>query len=91
MNNKIKLEFDSKPVTKCLCPSTCSYVCTHAQMDRQPENIMPIYTQGEVTVTKLSPFCGYNVTQCVALMGKDLLCYSNKTESSDLRKCPYDH
>ena len=86
MNNKIKLEFDSKPVTKCLCPSTCSYVCTHAQMDRQPENIMPI-----VTVTKLSPFGGYNVTQCVALMGKDLLRSSNKTESSDLRKCPYDH
>ena len=24
-------------------------------------------------------------------MGKDLLPYSNKIESSDLRKCPHDH
>jgi len=27
----------------------------------------------------------------VKLNGEDLLCYSNKTESVSLRKCPYDH
>ena len=29
--------------------------------------------------------------QCVELNGEDLSCYSNKTESVSLRKCPYDH
>ena len=40
------------------------------------------YTLGEVTsqsiVTIRSPFCGYNLAQCVDLMGEDLPCYSNK-------------
>jgi len=27
----------------------------------------------------------------VELRGADLVCYSNKTESVGLRKCPYDH
>jgi len=31
------------------------------------------------------------MTQCVELMVEDLLRYSNKTESSDLRQCPYDN
>ena len=25
------------------------------------------------------------------LRGEDLVCYSNRTESAGLRKCPYDH
>ena len=37
------------------------------------------------------PFCGYNMTQRVELMGEDLLRYSDKIESSDLRQCPCDH
>jgi len=45
----------------------------------------------ESTVTKLSSFCGYNMTLCMELMGEDLLRYSNKIKSSDLRQCPYDH
>jgi len=32
-------------------------------------------------VTTRSPFCGHNTTQRVELKGKDLLRYSNKTES----------
>jgi len=31
------------------------------------------------------------MTQCVELMGEDLLRYSNKIESSDLRQFPNDH
>jgi len=42
-------------------------------------------------VTIGSPFCGYSRTYYVKLNGEDLLCYSNKTESVSLRKCPYDH
>jgi len=45
----------------------------------------------ESMVTELTPFCRYNMTQCVELIGEDLLCYSNKTESGDLRQCPHDH
>jgi len=42
-------------------------------------------------VTKLSPFCGYNMTKCAELVDEDLLRYSTKIESSDLRQCPSDH
>ena len=47
----------------------------------------------ESIVTIRSPFCGYNMTQCVELNGEDLSCYSNETESvrPSLTKCPYDH
>jgi len=31
------------------------------------------------------------MTQRVELMGEDLLRYSDKIESSDLRQCPCDH
>ena len=41
-------------------------------------------------VTRRSPFCGYNTTQCVRLNGEGLPCDSNKIESVCLRKCPYD-
>jgi len=45
----------------------------------------------ETMVTKLSPFCEYNMTQSVELMGENLLRYSIKTKSGDLRQCRYDH
>ena len=45
----------------------------------------------ECSVTIRSPFCGYDTTQCVELNGEDLSCYSNKTQSVSLRKCPYVH
>jgi len=38
-----------------------------------------------------SPHLIYNTTQCVEWKGEYLYCYSNKTESVVLRKCPYDH
>jgi len=44
----------------------------------------------ESMVTIRSPFCGYDMTQCVELNGEELSCYSNKIESVSLRKCPYD-
>ena len=40
-------------------------------------------------ITKRSPFCGYNTTQCVELSGGDLLRYSNNVESNDLRQFAY--
>ena len=51
--------------------------------------------QGEVTSENIwlqnyHHFVGINPWQCVELMGEDLLHYSNKTESSGLRQCPYD-
>ena len=33
-----------------------------------------------------SPLCGYNMTQCVELMGEDLWRYLNKTQSVGLQK-----
>ena len=55
----------------------------------------PVYMRrNDVTesmVTIQSPFCGYSTTKCVELNGEALSCYSNKTESVSLRKCPYDH
>ena len=45
----------------------------------------------ETMVTKLSPFCEYNMTQSVELMGENLLRYSIKTKSGDRRQCRYDH
>jgi len=45
------------------------------------KNLKPDYTTlfsihrvTESMVTKLSPFCGYNMTQCAELMGDELLC-----------------
>ena len=35
----------------------------------------------ESMVTKLPPFCGYNMTRCVELVGADVLRYSNRIES----------
>ena len=45
----------------------------------------------ESMVTIQSPFCGYNIIECVELNGEDLSCYSNKIVSVSLRKCPYNH
>ena len=90
---------------QCLCLSTCVYmdICTHAQMDKQPQNIMPPVTSigwaeectgwsyiTESMVTTRSPFCGYNTIYCVELNGEDLSCYSNKIEPVSLQS-PHDH
>jgi len=60
-----------------------------------PVRHKPVYMRrNDVTesmVTIQSPFCGYSTTKCVELNGEALSCYSNKTESVSLRKCPYDH
>jgi len=60
------------------------------------QTVYTTHTQREVTSQSLWPrydhhFCGYDTIWCVEINGEDLSCYSNKTESVTLRKCPYDH
>jgi len=54
------------------------------------------YTYGwndvtESTATIRSPFCGYNMAQCVEIRGEELSCYLNKIPSVGLWKCLYVH
>ena len=41
--------------------------------------------------TTRTPFCGYNMAQCVKLMGEYLSCYLNNIRSVRLWKCLYDY
>ena len=55
---------------------------------------MSLYIRSDVTESTVmirSSFCEYNMTYCVALIGEDLLCYSNKNESLGLRKYLHEY
>jgi len=45
----------------------------------------------ESMATIRSPFCRYNMAQCVELRGEDLSCSLNKIQSIGLWKCRYNH
>jgi len=83
-----------------------NYISTHwadwTWMDRRTkisrisswEIWQPYIGRNDVTdsmVAIRSPFCTYNTIYSVELNGEDLSCYSNKTESVSLRKCPPHH